>query len=1661
MCYNIDTKLVTVNTKNMKKKILSLLGCLVPLGAWGYTVTPDVTVNLSPGANGAVGGQNGGGNITGLDIAANSETMTILNGGGLIVGSDAAGNSGGITIGGNVFIGMNTGAAVNGDLVALPDINKNGFTVSSDGAISVGGNLNLASGYELIIQTTNDDRTIDMTVGGTTRIDGQLKSGYRDADGNKYASINSLTLGDVGVGDSGVADLVVNSVTFGMISTGDGAVLKLDSVAGDIVTRGINAKNSDIDIIALGDFSIMAGGLANIATQGNVGTTNISATNIISNAAFLNGRGGTLVLNADENLQIGNGLANVFLDDLATDTAAFEYAFGTGVVADDIQDYALVTNGDVYIDVGGSVNIASIYIGDATNVLDIKAGYLSFTDVNAWNTLFNNNLDTLSLNLTSDDILYSGVISNGNTNTNASMTLNANRIQVSGINNSGVFTVTAANYDVIGGDVITNNGATTKIVAQNGIEISENVTGAATSSTEIRAGDDLVISKDIKNDGQMSLAGNIQAMGNVTNAGTFDARGSSIYIGNTLINNGALNLVADGAAGKVTVGEFTANTGIVNIASFGGTVSVTNGLTIKDGAAANFAQQDGDASVSNFTNLTVGGDIDIAGNLTISDIAATGSGNVNINTTGAVVVFGGDNINIAGNLMASDTVADRVATLDVANISVGNVVASGRGALTLGGVNGAQIIAKDIQATDGGIITLNGAGDSKIGSLTETDAKIIADGVFAATGDINVTNGVWGTDNVAGLIVNDNLSITGANDVNIDGGVHLGDGRSFMVSGKTALINGIIDNAGTLNISSNTTAQFNNDITNSGDLTLLSGTSLNAGIVKNNAGTMNLFGGDISIDSIEIDGGTLTVGRSSMASDISLHVGDLTLLNDSSASVWASNITIDTVLDVTGNMAQGVTTCTNGLCINGDGINDIALSVAKLIVSAGFDADSLTGTYDITSEFSIVGSVSLTDAASVKFISPMASVGSIDNNGTLTFVGDTLTAAGDVLIDGDGVIKTSGNLYQNAAADSLIAGDMNLVGGTYEINADRIEIGGDINGADLQFFAQDYSTGMDITAGGSVMPGADFWGLAHLNVGGNYTVNSDSRMQLLATPGQDFWADVMALGGAFAVVNNAQSAAVTVGGNFVLPDNITDMNDFLTITLFDMVDSSRAIWFMNVAGRVESGESTLDEIIESFGELRVQFCNADRTICMDFLPEDHPNNGLDKDPREPMLAWLGINDYDPHNIYILFNSTLESRAEIFKIRPIVETVPGTADVVIGAAGALDDLIEARANETKFFNKKPLQLIPLIFQDTPLSQMADQLFDRMNHYDVTEDAVLKDAAAASLANFSRLYVPREIEQLAMQISLNEHTNFRTFEDRIIDEFIWNRNRKLKKAWSDVEFGFATLRAADDNKTNANRISISGGFDWQSTDTLILGITGRVSHTAGDVADNINLGYGETPDVAGHMSADVTDTNIGLGAYALKTLNEEMRVYGNAFLDLHVLNVTRNQNFIDTIDGNGTAFAFTGEIGLLHDWLYQYVVGNAYVRVGYNTGFSLTQQVNGYDYMDLESDGYAILTPGYSLTAQKRVYTSPWFQFRPYATVGVEYDVLGAPDSLEYKFSAANNYTEYDMDVNPLWANIGGGVEFLSATGVHFGIDYRYQYNNQIQLHNIRASGMYRF
>ncbi|MFQ6739402.1 MAG: autotransporter outer membrane beta-barrel domain-containing protein, partial [Alphaproteobacteria bacterium] len=620
----------------------------------------------------------------------------------------------------------------------------------------------------------------------------------------------------------------------------------------------------------------------------------------------------------------------------------------------------------------------------------------------------------------------------------------------------------------------------------------------------------------------------------------------------------------------------------------------------------------------------------------------------------------------------------------------------------------------------------------------------------------------------------------------------------------------------------------------------------------------------------------------------------------------------------------------------------------------------------------------------------------------------------------------SDGVYQNSGKMWIDSGDVTING---DVMAGDLTIGSD----------SEYLTA---SIDGNVSEGLHFKNVQRLNIAGDYDFSSNSSFSGVILPdGQipgSYWAHIDSDG----IVTNALDGAplISVGKmfNFDLAAG-TDVMDLFSdsqfrLTLFDIADVDDVVWLVNADG----GVNNADDMINNF---YVRYCNSDGSICVDYpdianlIQRNIADNGLFRD------------------IYVTFDSSWLV-SYIQKIQPVVGGVPGHSDSEYAAAGILDDVIEKQLHVNGFYNPPPSSVLPVIFGGTNLYDMSVALNERMNAY-------LNQHDGRIYQRFSRLFEARDAEQALGNVVLNEHTYFRNFEDRMIDEFLWNRNRNLNKAWLDIDYGFYNQSVSENIDADGSRFGLSGGFDWRQDNGLILGLSAHFNHLNSDATDSFDIGYLPSESIAGHVDTSVTDNNIGIGAYMMQNLGVSTRLYGNAFLDLHMFDIDRDQNYVSGITGDGTAFSIISEWGLLHDWLNQYITGNLYARVGYNTGLDITEKSAGSDYMDMTSDGYAILTPGYTLTAQKRIYPSSWFQIRPYASVGAEYDVLGAPDQIKYKFAIADKYTDYDVEINPLWINAGAGVELVSATGFQFGLDYRYQHNSDIQLHNFKLSGSYRF
>lgn len=1722
----------------MIKKLLSLVCCVLPMGvraapqeiapigadaavattydAWQSAIAGGQSIVVS-GGNGinATGGQTTGG----VDVASGFDVTN-----NMIVGLD-----------------LNPGtndATPNGAVNNLYVLNSasSPFTVISTGDISIGSMLQVLNGVELGFKTsdTNPEK-FSVDVG---------------ADGIKIGdAINtaSLTLDNINVLD------VAGSV----IAYGDFSV-DANSVN---VTGGVNLYNGTMSIDSTGAVT-----LGELIANDNVVGTAVSGQTITVSGDVSN-QGGDMELIADDDVNITGSLENSSASNLSVSGADLVV---TGTVKNDEADggtltlnvdswringgnqntYSLVNNGNLYATVDGEtymeygLNLTGM---GTDNEFSLTTGTLVFganADSDKWFGAFANNLNKFNVNITGGDLDNLTTVLNGaNGNTNATMTVAAQNIVADSVQNDATSLTMNAQQNMTINGAVQGNAGTTKLVAANTLS----VVGAVSNSANTVLNGNVVNVASLSNSGVgaeltvsslTEASGTVNVSGDITNtAGTTTVWAKNVDIDGTVTNNSGTTTIrgSDANGGAVAVGGIDAAGGAIDLIALAGNMAIDNNLAVSNGVLN---------IDSSLRNLTVGGTVQIAGNMNVGAGGASAAGDVNVvrGDASQFAMTSNNAILISGDLNAVDSTVVGNVALDAPIVNItGNATVANSGHLTLGTNATSYIrVAGDLTFNDGGIFETY-AQDLVVGTLSG-DGKFMAHGagITANNGNIDIDGNIYfdadndPVDPSSGMVVRDTTTLTlktTLEDMDISvGAVSLGDGNTLVLNSADALdINGVLANNGTLDIDAVGAVGVDGATTNTGTLDLLADSVSMAGI--NNSGNAQIVStnGEITAGGITNSGSMEINAATDLVAGVITHTAGVMDLDANSLSAQSlgvsgatgSQVNVNALIvaiagnaKVSGNFVQGGT----GGMLN---LTATDFSAQNLTITGDFIVDAGNTTYDVTENVSITGNINVADGSVVSVdagnrivASDLTNAGrvqlsagqgieldeitnesgamSIDSGaGLLNFAslvmnGGNLTLRGAGM-DLDGAIATGANLYQNWGS-VLAEKDINIVADDYEIttagldvaainqdgklliNTSDVDVGGDIIASDLQLYAMPRGNWMNVSVGGNVSGNVDFVGLEKMTIAGNYMFNDGSQINAAILPyavsGSDinetdvnYWATVSlnddeTLGEITNATDGDVRALITVGGKFesdlgtlgALSSGGQLGQPQIGIDIFDIVDQGTAIWFLHA-------EDGVADLATKIRNLNVSFCNADGSLCYDYLTSLDANNGSGDD----LPAYVSVRDVNDDGVsdslYIVFDPRFGGPVEVFKIQPIVARTDEHTRGEYVSAGALDNMIAGQLVNKQFYNRTPIEVIPLIFDGTNLSTMANELYNRMEDYVLNRDG-------GALARFSRLFQVREIEQIAGAIALNEHTSFRSFEDRMFDEFIWNRNRNLNKAWLDVDYGMFYQNIDDGKRADGHRFSVAGGFDWQESNTLVLGLTGRVSHTTSKAGDAMDLSYaGETQ--FGDVKIDVADTNVGLGGYLMKILGQKTRVYGNAFLDLHLFDVDRTQNFVDRIDGDGTAFSLMSEWGLMHDILNQYIVGNAYARVGYNFGFSVKEKAAGDDYMRLKSDGYFVLTPGYSLIAQKRIYPSAWFQIRPYASIGIEYDVFGAPDFAKYKFAVADDFTKYDIDIDPLWANIGGGVELLSARGIQFGIDYRYQYNDAIQLHNIKVSGSYRF
>ena len=1535
---------------------------------------------------------------------------------------------------------------------------KSATTITSTGAIqnSVGDMTILSSGNFVVsgagngVQNTGSSLTIDTTQNsgtGTISIAGVLSStgGNLNITSKGLSADSFVNAGNAELNIDGVTSFANGMDLSGMLAT------SVMNVTTNTLSLGVNnlISNNKSDVtLAVSGGALNAGTVVNGQLGGN---SNVSAK------LSLSGVGVSLaaVQNYGNLLQITNATQTTDDDIGITDDLRAAAGTQTNITAYDELTVggSVVNSGNMSLR-GKTVDLATVTNTGAGSVLNVLATAAGGT------------------------VHISGVV----TNENGTTTINSQNATFDDVvkNKSGTLTIRGAG---VGGIALSVN----EIAVEGGVfNINSWSGGVETNALSVTGGvlnfGDTIY--DVTTAGNVNIGGNVYLAGE-SNTGTQDVRLNAVGGNINFTSDTAINIAGDIIA--------TDNTSVRNATFDAPTISV-NAVNVQNKGHVKFGT---DATsvldIVGALSVTNNGKVDIYSGTTVA-------GTITESDNGLIKIYGPSLIADAGAINIADGIY-----FDGSTTSIGMVIDDSLDAFTLKNTqnNSDMTISGGISVSDDNLLTLNSAhdvliyGDTDISGALDIDAanSVVFNAPITTSGNATIALDVNAKSISVTGITNDATAVLAATNgtFTTTGAIVNNDALSIFASGNISLLD-VTSNLGNVTIWSDT-----GNVTATGDISVADGTFV-------------IDGDIVTLNSLELLGGTTTVSASQKLSVVNwltlsgnlvqgtaahvalvggaLKLADTTLVEASSLDITSGEFIAKS--GATHYVITGLADLGDAVTIANDAITDISAATINAsgdVINNGTLSLATTGVVSGVSFENVINNGNLSIDTNGSFVATSFNNGA---NATTTIISDGMNLTGPSNIQK--ALNIANNLYQNYSG-TLVGGDVNIIKNNYTISASGVDVaginqygpsvmtintsdltvGGDINATNLTIAATPSNNWSNIAVGGNVSGGVKVYGLEHMTIGGDYVFDDNSLLHAAVLPyavgsslnstTYNYWADVSlnddnTLGQITNLDNNPNNALVHVGGRFIsnisaianAPNGVAMDAPQIGINLYNVVDQGKAIWLLYA-------ENGLNDLAEKIRGLNVNFCNSDGSICFNYFDAyssvaNTNNNGTENE----LPIYLSVRDFDNNgtmdSLYIVFDSRFGGPATVFGTESVVDRTEGSSDGEKSAADALDNMIAGQLDNAGFNNDKLIDAIPGAFAGTNLSELANELYNRMEQY-------LVDRNGAPITNIARLVQPRELEQVAGSIALNEHTSFRDFEDRMFNEFIWNRNRSLNNAWFDAEFGFFRQNATDDKTITGNRFSFTAGFDWQSSNKTILGLMARVSHMSGDNSDKMDLSYRPGETVAGHNKMTVADTNIGVGGYLMHTLGFKTRVYGNAMLDLHLLDVSREQNFVDNISGVGTDISLISEWGLMHDWLNQYIVGNLYTRFGYNLGFDIKEKSAGDEYMRLKSDGYFILTPGYSLTAQKRIYTSPWFQLRPYATIGIEYDLLGSPDVAKFKFAPADKYSEYDIDVNPLWANIGGGIEMLSANGAQVGFDYRYQYNNYIQIHNLKLSGSLRF
>ncbi|MBB5031378.1 autotransporter-associated beta strand repeat-containing protein [Prosthecobacter vanneervenii] len=1106
-------------------------------------------------------------NTTVINAAITGSSSLISNGGATLRLSPQFASN---TYTGGTFINAGTtNLQAAAGLVAIPgDLTINNASVvlgnATTGQIASSSNININGGGSLTLFNYTTGATQTLASVNFNNQGGTANPTFAFGTPTTSASTIILTAANA------ITSTNDSLATTPVFTTGAGTLtnLQLSNAAPVITTSGLSPNSLNIQVVISS-----AGGAI---TKSGAGSLTLSGANTFTNGFNLNQ--GTLIFGA---ATAGTPPA---ITSGPVGTGTLTIAGGTTIMSDGTVrsiGNATTINGD--FTVGGLVSGNGVTL---TGAMNLGAAMRTITVLSPAATLSINSAITTTVASTTGltkagaGILTIGVAQTdaafGGTGTTAGITIAGGILKngvANAIANSSLITINAgAGYDLNGfGQIskqltgtgfITNSAASTQVLVIGGTAATDSTTnlnstfgGVLTDNSVANASSKLALTK--------------------SGIGTLTLSGNNNYTGNTLINNGTLQLVGSGSATLGGTAVTVASGATLNISgnttigsSTAGSLTVNSGATLSllDSAVNTLTL----ANASAGTNLTlsVGGaaslllDVNAAGNTT--DLISVGQ-KLNLNSGGATVGLN----TISGTTLANGTY--NLVTFLAGSTSAGSFTfGAGTGSFTFGA---------------GGNVVQIGGGRSY--NLTWSGGT--STGRAATSGNFDVS----GTGTTAlQLSVISNATPTAA----YWSGAR-GDGSWSTILNPSNQTNWLNGPAGTdplqLPGSISTVYLTANSATNLS--TTLDGSFSIAGLVFTGTGTANTAGSTIAsgagTNTLTINASGITVQSGSGNNTISASV----ILGAS--QTWTNNSSSSTLT------VSGTVSGSSNLTVDGAGSTTIS---GAINTGTGGVTKNGTGTLNFTAVNTYTGATAVNSG--ILNIQSAAALGSADGTagtGTTVASGATLQIQGGITVGNEATtISGPGASGQNAAIVNV--GGINNYGGLITLAADS-SISADAGTLNLTNTGAITGSGFNLTltgsgsgsvgsaiatgSGGLTVSGGSTWTLTGTNTyTGNTSVTGGSTLQL----GNGGSAGSLSASSAISVAASStfvvnQSGTVTQGTNFS-SSAITGAGNFTKTgsgTTILNADNTYTGATTVSAGTLQVGDGTSGSINSSVGGVSV------------------------------------------------------------------------------------------------------------------------------------------------------------------------------------------------------------------------------------------------------------------------------------------------------------------------------------------------------------------------------------------------------------------------------------------------------------------------------------------